>query len=443
MKLSKNLINQYLYFFIFSIYVVFNGGNSNLLIQINFIFISLFFLHCIKDKNYFAHLKFFYKKNEKSIFFYLLFLIYLLFQIIPFPIEYLKILSMVKYNFISKLSNNILFTPISFSPSDTFFQILNYISLLILVFILKMIFYKNTHKNRIYLFLSIIGFSSSLFAILMYLNNNPDFLFLQKSYYLNSSTGFFVNRTVFSIFLLFCLIASFEFFKNLDDIKIFKKQDNFLLKIYIRLFILFITIGIITTFSRIGNFLLLITVLSYLFNEIFLLKNNNKSFRNVILLIIFFDIIILGFYFGSSQLLDRFLFLNEELNINTLNSLNLSRFQVAKFGLTQIFEFKFFGYGAGSFETLFKVNFKNLNNFYANHSHSDIIEFIGEFGIIGISMLIISISKFFFNMKSYNFINLIMISYIIILLLFDFSLHIPIIQICLIMFLTLNAKSTQ
>ena len=63
MKLSKNLINQYLYFFIFSIYVVFNGGNSNLLIQINFIFISLFFLHCIKDKNYFAHLKFFYKKN--------------------------------------------------------------------------------------------------------------------------------------------------------------------------------------------------------------------------------------------------------------------------------------------------------------------------------------------------------------------------------------------
>jgi hypothetical protein len=306
-----------------------------------------------------------------------------------------------------------------------------------------MIFYKNTHKNRIYLFLSIIGFSSSLFAILMYLNNNPDFLFLQKSYYLNSSTGFFVNRTVFSIFLLFCLIASFEFFKNLDDIKIFKKQDNFLLKIYIRLFILFITIGIITTFSRIGNFLLLITVLSYLFNEIFLLKNNNKSFRNVILLIIFFDIIILGFYFGSSQLLDRFLFLNEELNINTLNSLNLSRFQVAKFGLTQIFEFKFFGYGAGSFETLFKVNFKNLNNFYANHSHSDIIEFIGEFGIIGISMLIISISKFFFNMKSYNFINLIMISYIIILLLFDFSLHIPIIQICLIMFLTLNAKSTQ
>ena len=443
MKLSKNLINQYLYFFIFSIYVFFNGGNSNLLIQINFILINLLFLYCIKDKNYFSHLKFFYNKNKKSILFYLLFLIYLSFQIIPFPIEYLKLLSIEKYNLISKLNNNILFIPISFSPPDTFFQILNYISLLILVFILKMIFYKNNHLNRMYLFLSIIGFFSSLFAILMYLNNNPDFLFLQKSYYLNSSTGFFVNRTVFSIFLLFCLIASFELLKNINGIKIFKKQDNFLLKIYIRLFILFITIGIITTFSRIGNFLLLITIVSYLINEIFVLKNNNKSFKNIILLIIFFDIIILGFYFGSSQLLDRFLFLNEELNRNTLDSLNLSRFQVAKFGLTQFFEFKFFGYGAGSFETLFKVKFINLNNFYANHSHSDFIEFIGEFGIIGISFLIISISKFFFKIKTYNFINLILISYVIILLLFDFSLHIPIIQICFIIFFVLNKESTQ
>ena len=90
MYLSKNKKYQYIFFLILSFYTVFNGGNSNIFIQINFILISLLFLYCIKDKNYFSHLKIFYIKNKISIFFYLLFLIYLIFQIIPLPIEYLK-----------------------------------------------------------------------------------------------------------------------------------------------------------------------------------------------------------------------------------------------------------------------------------------------------------------------------------------------------------------
>ena len=52
MNLSKNKKHQYLFFFILLIYSIFNGGNSNLLIQINFILISLFFLYCLRDKNY-------------------------------------------------------------------------------------------------------------------------------------------------------------------------------------------------------------------------------------------------------------------------------------------------------------------------------------------------------------------------------------------------------
>ena len=90
MYLSKNKKYQYIFFLILSIYTVFNGGNSNIFIQINFILISLLFLYCIKDKNYFSHLKIFYIKNKISIFFYLLFLIYLIFQIIPLPIGILN-----------------------------------------------------------------------------------------------------------------------------------------------------------------------------------------------------------------------------------------------------------------------------------------------------------------------------------------------------------------
>ena len=152
MRLSKNNKYQYLFFFILCIYTIFNGGNSNILIQINFILISLLFLYCLKDKNYYLHFKFFYTKNKISISFYILFLLYLIFQIIPLPIEYLKLFSSFKYDHISRLSNNILYSSISLSPSNSFFQILNFISLLILVFIFKMIFYTNRHHSRLYFF---------------------------------------------------------------------------------------------------------------------------------------------------------------------------------------------------------------------------------------------------------------------------------------------------
>ena len=52
MQLSKNKKYQYSFFFILTIYTIFNGGNSNLSIQINFILVSFLFLFCLKDKNY-------------------------------------------------------------------------------------------------------------------------------------------------------------------------------------------------------------------------------------------------------------------------------------------------------------------------------------------------------------------------------------------------------
>ena len=241
MQLSKNKKFQYLFFFIISIYTIFNGGNSDTSIQINFILISLLFLYCIKDKNYNLHFKNFYTKNKISFIIYLFFLFYLIFQMIPLPIEFLKLFSPAKYNLINNLEIESSYSSISIVPSNTFFQIINFISMLILVFILKMTFYNQRHKNRLYLFLSFFGFLSSFIAIIFYFSGNPDFFIFKNSYYKYSSTGFFINRTVFAIFLLFCLISSLELLKNFN-IKSTQKKDNFFLKIYIRLFVIFITV---------------------------------------------------------------------------------------------------------------------------------------------------------------------------------------------------------
>ena len=441
MQISKNKTHQYLFFFILTIYAIFNGGNSNLLIQINFILVSSLFLFCLKDKNYSLHLTNLYKDNQKSILVYLIFLAYLIFQIIPIPLEILKSFSPEKYKIIKNLNTDISNSSISLAPSNSFFQILNYTSLLIIVFIIKMIFYTDRHKNRLYLFLSFLGFIASIIAIILYLNGNPDILIFKNSAYKDASTGFFINRTVFAIFLLFSLISSLELLRNLHT-KVSKRNDNFFLKIYIRLFVIFITIGIITSFSRIGNFLFLITVLFYLFNEYHFTKNKNNSIKYIILLILFIDILILGFYFGGSKIIDRIYFLNDEFAKISSYDVDLSRVDIIKFSFYQLKNFLFFGYGSGSFENFFQINFLELGNQYANHAHSDLLEFIGEFGLVGSLIISISIFSFFINKNSYTFINIILLSYIIVLLFFDFSMHIPLIQILLIIFLILNKKKS-
>ena len=436
MQLSKNKKYQYIFFLLILIYSIFNGGNSNLLIQVNFLFISFFYFFCLKDKNYNLHLKYFIKENKRSIYFYIIFLFYLLFQIIPLPIVLIKFLSPEKYIYLNNLNLDFQFSSISLAPTNSFFQLLNFCTLLILIFILKMIFYRERHKNRLYLFLSIIGFLSALIATFLYLSGNIDILSFKSYNNSSASTGFFVNRGVFSIFLLFCLISSLEYLGNSRNIK-----DNFLTCVYVRLFVVFIAIALITTFSRIGNFLLLITLLFYMIEEIFIKKEKNNIFKNIILIIILIDIFILGIYFGSSRIIDRFSILDNEFAEITSKDANFSRFQIIKFAYNQIYNYLIFGYGPGSFEVLFQIKFPNLSNYYANHAHSDLIQFIGEFGLIGSSIFLLFITNFFLKLK-YNFKNNLLLFFLLIILFFDFSLHIPFIQFLFVCFFSLNKRIT-
>ena len=437
MHLSKNKKYQYSFFILILIYSVFNAGNSNLLIQVNFLLINFFYILCLRDKNYNLHFKYFVKENKKSIYFYIIFLFYLLFQILPLPINFLKIFSPEKYIYLITLDSDFKYSSISLAPSNSFFQLLNFCSLLILIFILKMIFHREQHKNRLYLFLSFIGFLSALIATFLYLSGNVNILSFKNYNNTGASTGFFVNRGVFSIFLLFCLISSLEYLGNFKNIK-----NNFITSVYVRLFIIFIAIGLITTFSRIGNFLLLSTMLFYMINEIFIKKEKNNIFRNIILIIVLIDIFILGIYFGSSSIIDRFNLLDNEFAEISNTEVNFSRFQVIKFALLQTYDYLFFGYGAGSFEILFQINFPDLTNKYANHAHSDLIQFIGEFGVIGFALFILSILNFF-KKTSYDLKNNLLLFYLIIILFFDFSLHIPFIQFLFVIFLTFNLKTIK
>ena len=327
---------------------------------------------CTLNKNYIANLKFFLNSNKISILFFILFLIYLIFNFHLY-LGILKYLSPEKYKILLNLPNDASLNTISFHPSDTYFQMINFLSLFLIVLVMKMIFQNNRHKRRLYIYVSFLGACFSLIAVLFYLSGNPDFFIIKNSTDLSSATGFFLKRTVFSVFLLFCLIGSFELLKLKNE-----KESNslFFLKIYIRLFVIIISIGIITSFSRIGNFLFICTIIYFLVNCIFVDKEKNKSFINLLIIFIIFDVIILGYYFGFTHLIERFYFLKDEL---TISNEEFIRINIIEFGFKQLKDFVLFGYGAGSFEIIFQLKYENLTNLYADHSHSDLIEFLGEF----------------------------------------------------------------
>ena len=221
--------------------------------------------------------------------------------------------------------------------------------------------------------------------------------------------------------------------------------DTFFNKIYVRIFLLLTTIAIITTFSKLGNFLFISLIFMYISRELYKNDKKNKFFLITLILIVLFDVLILGFYFGSEKLLQRYSFLQSELNEYLPSSAQsiLSRADITKFAFIEFKKFIFFGYGGGGFEYLFKINYQNISTNFASHAHSSIIELIGEFGLIGSTFISLSLLFTCANKDFLSFKNFLLCYLLIFILIFDFSFHIPIIQFLFILLLSVSYKQSD
>jgi hypothetical protein len=439
MLVKKGKFYKYIFLLILTLMTIFNGGNSNLFIQFNFIIVSIYFLFFIKKKNYLAELKYIFYYNKISIYLFFLFIGFLIFQSIPLPSEWIKVLSPQKYDLLNKLEFSGNSHSISLSPTNSFFGILNYVTLFLFLIIFKILFNKKKDIFIFYFFLISLGAFAASVAIYFYLIGNPDFLIIKNNAYKSSATGFFINRTVFSCFLVLCFYCGIEYLKLIDNY-LRDNTHNFFKKIYVRIFILLITIGIITTFSKLGNFLLVSVIIINIAQMLYLNDKKNKLFLYTLILIVLFDIFIIGFYFGSEKLLERYSFLKQEIieYLPSTTEINFSRGDISKFALSELKNFLYFGYGGGGFEYLFKINYENSSSVYAAHAHSDIIEFIGEFGIIGSFFILLSIFFLFIKNNIFCFKNFLLFYLLLFMLFFDFSFHIPIIQFTLIILMSIN-----
>ena len=445
MFLRKTILQNF-FLIIVAICVSFNASNNPLLIQLSSINFIIIFLICLKNNEVLEAVKKNYMNNKNFFIIFFLYVGYLIIQIIPLPLNWIEVIAPNNYTVYASIKIDKEFWSLSLDPSNSYLHILNCINFLIIFLIFPALFHRSKYLMKFLFFLCLLGFCHAFFAIYWMLIGNPSNFLIEKIHYLQASTGLFVNRSVFATFLLLSAFSGLYYIvvffqKNkITNFSFFEQINNKI--IYIRIFIVFLSIGILTTWSRSVNFSYILILLSFLFYSKIHFKKYINPLSTIITFILIFDVLVLGLIFGNAKLAERY--------AETSIFHETIRFDLHKFGFDQFKNFWLFGYGSGAFEQVFKLFFsfpeKNYN-FVVEHVHNDGIELLGEVGIIGIS---IWLSLFFVYFKKLlNRINeekelsrFILISLLFSILFIqswvEFSMHIPGISILLMIILSIG-----
>ena len=385
MILKKNIL-QNLFLIILAISVSFNASINPLLIQIASInFIILFFL-CLRNSEIKEKIKENYLNNRFFFIFFFIYLGYLIFKIVPLPLGLIEIIAPNNYDLYTSIKIDKELWSLSINPTNSFFGFLNCINFFIIFSIFPVLFNRSQYLMKFLFFLCILGFCHAIFATYWMLIGNPSNFFIEKIYYSNASTGLFVNRSVFGTFLFLCAFSGLYYiviFFQKNQILNFNFAEQLRSKVfYIRIFIIFLSIGILTTWSRAANFSYILILLSFLFYSKVSFKKYINPLSTVIIFILIFDVFVMGIFFGNAKLIERY----------TETSLlrETVRLDIQTFGFEQFKKFWLFGYGSGAFGQVFKIFYilpENYSNYIANHAHNDGIELLGEIGVIGLTIL--------------------------------------------------------
>ena len=420
---------QNLFLFVLALCVSLNASNTNVLIQISSInFIILFFL-CLKNKQVLEAIKINYSNNKVFFVIFFAYVSYLVFQIVPLPLHWFEIIAPANHALYSSIKIDKEFWSLSLDPSSSYFRILNVINFFIIFLVFPALFFKSRHLMKVMFFLSLLGFCHAVFATYWMLIGNPSNFLIQKIHYLHASTGLFVNRAVFATFLVLCAFSALYYMaiffqKNkITNFGLFEQINTKI--IYLRIFIIFLTIGILTTWSRIANFSYVLVLISFLIYSKISFKKYINPLSTIILFILTFDILVLGLIFGNAKLIARYAetsLVNEAL-----------RLEFYEFGLIQFKKFWLFGYGSGAFEIVYKL-FSTGKGGIATHAHHEGIELMGEVGILGILILFLLSIMYFKKLVNNIHDDRVLARFFLIssllLILFiqsfvDYSLHIP------------------
>ena len=442
MLLSKNTL-QNLFLIILTITVSFNASFNTLIVQISSISFIIFFLLCLKNIQVLEMIKKNYINNKVFFIFFFIYVNYLIIQIIPLPLNLIEIIAPNNYDLYTSIKIDKELWSLSIDPSKSYFGILNCINFFIIFLTFPVLFNRSKYLMKFLFFLCVLGFCHAIFATYWMLIGNPSNFLIQKIHYLNASTGLFVNRSVFGTFLFLCAFSSLYYmvvFFQKNQIVNFNFTEQIKSKIFfIRIFIIFISIGILTTWSRAANFSYILILFTFLFYSKISFKKYINPLSSIIIFILIFDVFVMALFFGNAKLIERY--------AETSILRETTRIDLQTFAIEQFKKFWVFGYGNESFGQLFKIFFALPLGIFAQHAHNDGIELLGEIGILGVSILFLLYISYFRKIihninERKQLARFVLLTLLLITLfiqsLVDFSLHAPGVMVLLMTILSIG-----
>ena len=135
MILRKDSLRN-LFLIILAITVSFNGSINPLLIQTSSVSFIFFFILCLKNSRVLERIKENYIDNKIFFIFFFSYIGYLIFQIIPLPLNLIEIIAPNNYDLYTSIKIDKELWSLSIDPSNSYFKILNCISFFIIFLVI-------------------------------------------------------------------------------------------------------------------------------------------------------------------------------------------------------------------------------------------------------------------------------------------------------------------
>ena len=308
MFLRKNTL-QNLFLIILAVTVSFNASINPLLTQTSSIGFIIFFLLCLKNTRVLERIIKNYIDNKIFFILFFIYIGYLIFQIVPLPLDFIKIIAPNNYNLYNSIQIDKQLWSLSVDPSNSYFGILNCINALIIFLTFPVLFNRSKYLMKFLFFLCVLGFIHAIFATYWMLIGNPSNFLIEKIHYLNASTGLFVNRAVLGTFLVLCAFSSLYYiviFFHKNKVVNFNLVEQIKSKVFfVRIFIIFLSLGILTTWSRAVNLSYVLILISFLLYSKISFKRYINPLSSVIIFILVFDVFVMALFFGNAKIIER------------------------------------------------------------------------------------------------------------------------------------------
>jgi O-antigen ligase len=320
-----------------------------------------------------------------------LWLLYLCLQIVPLPqswIQYLSPHAFDAYMALPESAKPLYGYTLSLDPWATeSFLLRSWAYFLLFCLVLLLV----RTVSRIKLLMMVLVFSGvfqALFGSFMVLSGVEYLLFESKEGFLGKATGTFVNRNHLAGYLNICLALGIGLLVagGGDARAVHWRQSvrnglRFLLsgKMRLRIFLVFMAIGLVMTHSRMGNAAFFSSLL--ITGGIWLFIRRQRPKRGAIIVlgsILVLDMLVMGHWFGLDKVVER---------LQNTTAQSETRDEVVRDSIQYARDFWLTGSGAGGFYSTYpKYMGEGVRASY-RYAHNDYLQFFLETGLIGVVLM--------------------------------------------------------